>query len=235
GSLRSDWEAYKELNKNLGVQPHVMRGNFVWDLPDLQADGGAKRVVGYILNDWQISGIFGISSGNAYNLTFNYQSNGSSVDLTGSPSYGNNGNGARVVFLGDPGSGCSSNQYAQFNAALVTGPDRGSIGMESGRNAMRGCAQRDLDLSLSRNIRLGGGRAIQVRMDASNAFNIGNWNGRQAELQLTNPTDKGLRNAQLLADGSVNPDRTRPNNAGFGAVTGAGGMRTIRLTFRFSF
>src|SRR5690606_2288301 len=123
----------------------------------------------------------------------------------------------------------------QFNTAMVTGPDPGSIGMESGRNMMRGCASRQLDLSLSRNIRLGGGRAVQVRMDAFNAFNIVDWNNRQAELQLTNPTDKGLRNAQLLADGSVNPDRTRPNNAGFGAVTSAGGMRTIRLTFRFSF
>src|SRR5690606_696726 len=202
---------------------------------DMVADGGAKRVASYILNDWQISGIFGISSGGTYNINFAYQNNGSSVDLTGSPSYGNNSNGARVVFLGDPGSGCSSNQYAQFNAAMVPGPDPGSIGMESGRNRMRGCAGRDLDLSLSRNIRLGGGRAIQARMDAFHGFNILNLNIRPAELQLTNPTDKGLRNAQFLADGSVNPDRTRPNNAGFGAVTSAGGMRTIRLTFRFSF
>src|SRR5690606_34988365 len=154
---------------------------------------------------------------------------------TGSPSYGNNSNGARVVFLGDPGSGCSSNQYAQFNAAMITGPDPGSIGMESGRNSLRGCAQRDLDLSLSRNIRLGGGRAIQVRMDAFNAFNIVNWNNRQAQLQLVDPAGKAPRNAQFLADGSVHPDRTRPNNAGFGAVTSASGMRTIRLTFRFSF
>src|SRR5690606_8390239 len=104
GSLRDDWEDYRELNKQLAYQPHVFRGNFVWDLPDLVADGGAKRVIGYILNDWHLSGMFNLSSGTNYDLSFTYLTGGNSVNLTGSPDYGNNGNGARVLFLGDPGS-----------------------------------------------------------------------------------------------------------------------------------
>ncbi|MCC7044000.1 MAG: hypothetical protein IT183_09060, partial [Acidobacteria bacterium] len=68
-----------------------------------------------------------------------------------------------------------------------------------------------------------------------NAFNIVNFTGRQTQLQLTNPTAKGIRNSQTLADGSNDPTRLRPQSAGFGAVTSAGGMRTIRLTARFSF
>ena len=54
GSDRADWEAYQDLNKKLASQPHVFRGNLVWDLPDLVADGGAKRALGYLLNDWQL-------------------------------------------------------------------------------------------------------------------------------------------------------------------------------------
>jgi hypothetical protein len=46
---------------------------------------------------------------------------------------------------------------------------------------------------------------------------------------------KSIRNSQTLADGSLDPERLKPQNAGFGAATGAQAMRTIRLTARFSF
>ena len=52
-----------------------------------------------------------------YDLTYTYQNTGTNVNLTGSPDYA-----AKIVFVGDPGSGCSSNQYAQFNTTAVTGP-----------------------------------------------------------------------------------------------------------------
>jgi hypothetical protein len=228
---RADQQAYEDLNKQLAIQPHVLRGNFVWDMPDLVADGGAKRTLGYILNDWQLSGLVNLSSGTNYDLSYSYNSNGSSVNLTGSPDIG-----ARIVFVGDPGSGCSSDQYAQFNTAAVTGPGYNSDGLESGRNIMRGCMQRDLDLSLARTIRIGGGRSVQLRMDAFNAFNIVNFTGRQAQVQYNSPTDQTtLRNGQFNADGSINDTRLTPRNAGFGAVTGASALRTIRLTARFSF
>ena len=243
GSTRSDWDAYQELNKKLDIQPHVFRANVVWDLPDLAADGGAKRALGYVLNDWQLSSLLNLSSGTNYNVTFAYQSAGGAVNLTGSPDYTNNNSGARVVFNGDPGSGCSSNQYQQFNTSVVSGPLPGSVGMESARNMMRGCAQRDIDMSLSRNIRLGGGRALQLRFDVFNPFGIVYYTGRQAEAQFVSPTNQSLRNDQTVGS------RTTPQTAGFGAVTqsngyNAGGtstgnnanyLRVVRFTARFSF
>ena len=152
------------------------------------------------------------------------------MNLTGSPDYA-----ARIVYLSDPGSGCSSDQYAQFNRNAVAGPDYFSDGLESGRNQLRGCMQRDIDLSLARNIRLGGSRTLQLRVDAFNAFNIVNFNGRQTTLQMNNPTQKRVVNSQFNEDGSLNESRRNPRNAGFGAVTSAANMRTIRLTMRFSF
>ncbi len=71
------------------------------------------RAVGFILNDWQLAGVLTAGSGPAYDLNFSYQNNGANVNLTGSQNYG-----ARIPYVGDPGSGCSDNQYAQFNVGL---------------------------------------------------------------------------------------------------------------------
>jgi hypothetical protein len=229
-SVRADQAEYEELNKNIAIQPHVMRANVVWDLPDLTADGGARRALGYLLNDWQLSSILNVSSGTNYDLGYSYQSQGANVNLTGSPDYA-----ARIVYVGDPGSGCTDSQYAQFSTSAVTGPGYSSDGLESGRNILRGCMQRDIDVSLARTIRLGGGRSLQLRADAFNVFNIVTFTGRQTTLQYNNPTQKTIRNAQFNDDGSLNDSRLTPRNAGFGAVTGAANMRTIRLTARFSF
>ena len=88
------------------------------------------------------------------------------VNRTGSPSYA-----ARIRVVGDPGSGCSSDQYAQFNTAAFAGPTYNSLGLESGQNLLGGCFENITDLSIARNIRLGGGRQIQLRVDMFNAFN----------------------------------------------------------------
>ena len=132
-SVSSDNQAWYDLMQDLDNRRHTIVANAVWDMPDLSADGGAKRVAAAILNDWQLSGVLTAGSANHYDLSYSYQSNGSNVNLTGSPDYG-----ARIVFNGDPGSGCSDNQYAQFNMNAVTGPSYYSNGMESGRNVLIG-------------------------------------------------------------------------------------------------
>jgi hypothetical protein len=152
------------------------------------------------------------------------------VNLTGSPSYA-----ARIRVLGEPGSGCSDDQYAQFNTAAFAGPTYNSLGLESGQNYMGGCFEKTMDLSVARNIRLGGGRQIQLRVDMFNAFNFINISNRQAQLQLTSPTNPTIRNNQFLADGSLNPARLTPRNAGFGAATAAQAMRTVQMQLRFQF
>ena len=117
---------------------HTMKANFVWDLPDLKSDQSALRVLGYLINDWQFSGVWTASTGNSYTVGANYQSGGGNVNLTGSPDYG-----ARVRIVGDPGQGCSSDIYRQFNTAAFQGPLVGSVGLESGNDYLKGCfAQR---------------------------------------------------------------------------------------------
>jgi hypothetical protein len=258
---RADQGTADELLGDRAPVPHVFRGNFVWDLPDYQAEGTAKRVVAAVVNDWQLSGVWSAQSGGAYDIGFSYNQAGANINLTGSPNYG-----ARTILMlpDNMGSGCSSNQYAQFNnsvdalgSGLVsqafrapTGPavlpaafasyygvvsDGPSVGLESGNNYLRGCFSSIMDLSLVRMFRLGGGRSVEFRVDAFNVFDTVVFNGRDATLALNSPTNPTMRDSQLLADGTPDPAKLKPQDAGFGAVTSAAALRTIQAQIRFSF
>ncbi len=65
---------------------------------DTSGAGAAKKTVGYIVNDWQLSGVLTANSGTRYDLSYSYQSNGASRNITGSPDYG-----ARIVYIGRSG------------------------------------------------------------------------------------------------------------------------------------
>ncbi|MEO7273473.1 MAG: hypothetical protein ABIX28_24745, partial [Vicinamibacterales bacterium] len=133
------------------------------------------------------------------------------------------------------GNGCSDNQYAQFNTAAVTGPQYGSVGLESGRNILRGCADKRVDLSLSKDVRAGGSRRLEFRLDVFNALNSVIINGRNTTVTYVSPTNLTVVNNQFNGDGSLNQSRSRPNNSGFGAATSALGMRNLQLQVRFQF
>lgn len=230
----------------LQVDPirHTMKGNFVWDLPDVTSSRTPLRALGFVVNDWQLSGIWTATTGTPYAVGFNYQSGGSSVNLTGSPDYG-----ARIRIVGDPGSGCSSDPYQQFNTAAFQGPLVNSVGLESGNGYLRGCFASALDLSIARNIRLPGGRNIQIRADLFNAPNAAGITARNTTLQMPNPTDPitnsapvfdpvtGLLNdgINLTSTGTRSTDRSKPKNAGFGVATGYQTPRNVQLQVRFSF
>jgi hypothetical protein len=227
---RADQAEADELLGQLQLQRHTIKGTFVWDLPDMQADGVAMRAVALVANDWQLSGVASYQSGSRYTIGYSYQNGGGNVNITGSPNYG-----GRVIITGDPGSGCSSNQYRQFNTEAFAGPPVGSVGLESGQNYMTGCWERFWDMALARNIRLGGSRQVQIRAEVFNVFNTVVYTGRQTNMNLQSPTDQTLRNPQYDADGNVIPTRLTWSNAGFGAVNNAAALRTVQLQVRFQF
>ena len=93
-----------------------------------------------------------------------------------------------------------------------------------------------LDLSIARNIRLGGGRVLQLRADMFNAPNSAQITGRQTSLTLNSPTDPVTPlNLPYDASGNILPTRVRPNQAGFGAVNAYQAARNIQGYIRFSF
>jgi hypothetical protein len=230
----------------LQVDPvrHTIKANAIWDLPDLASDKPLLRAIGYVLNDWQLSSVWTASTGSPYAIGFSYQNGGANVNLTGSPDYG-----ARIRILGDAGAGCSDDIYRQFNTAAFQGPLINSVGLESGAGYMLSCFSQTLDLAIARTIRLGGGRTLQLRADMFNAPNSAGITGRNATLTMANPNapetnvapvfdpTTGLLNdgVNLLPNGQVSPDRSKPKNAGFGVANGYQSPRNIQIQVRFAF
>ena len=228
--VRADQAAADELLKQGNLRRHVFKGNFVWDLPDIKSGQSVLHAIGVVVNDWQLSGVFTGGSGDRYSVGFGYQNGGSNLNLTGSPNYG-----ARVRIIGDPGSGCSDNQYKQFNTAAFAGPLPGSVGLESGQNYLIGCPDHTWDFAIARNIRLRGGRNIQLRADLFNAFNTVIFSNRNSTINFQSPTDQTVTNPQYTSEGTLVSTRLLPNNTGFGAVSSANAARSVQAQFRFTF
>ena len=120
-------------------------------------------------------------------------------------------------------------------SAAVTGPQYGSTGLESGRFLLGGCSDHTIDLAVAKNIRMGGNRNLQFRLDAFNLFNAVIINDRERNVIYRSPTDLTVVNAQYLPDGTLDPARRTPRTAGFGAATGAQPMRNMQVQIRFMF
>ncbi|MEO8362163.1 MAG: hypothetical protein ABI672_19200, partial [Vicinamibacteria bacterium] len=201
-------------------RPHNFVASFVWEIPKTHATG----VVGQIVNNWQLSGVYRWQSGQPYNL---------SVSIPGIGSQNLLGTGttapARVVLIGDPGSGNSNDPYRQFNTAAITIPKPGTLGLDSGRNFLRTAATNNLDLFLQKSFPMGGSRRLELRGDAFNALNHTQFYTVNTTLAVKSLADPTPTNLPFDSTGKlVNP-------TGFGAVTAVRPSRTIQLTARFQF
>ncbi len=230
---RADQAEADKLFGNFVPVKHNFKGNFVWDLPDFKSDSGSLRVLGAVVNDWQVSGVWTASTGAAYTVATSYQGGATgngNQNITGSPNYA-----GRMRIVGDIGSGCNSDPLKQFVAAGFAPPLSGSLGLESSADYLRGCFQSAFDMAIARNIRFGGNRTVQLRLDMFNASNEARITGRNATLSVASPTDPTPAN--LAFDSAGNPISTRslPKNAGFGVANTYQNPRTLQAQIRFSF
>jgi hypothetical protein len=230
-TVRADQATSDELLGDNHPQTHVMRAQFVVNLPAMSASTSGGRALGYVLNDWSLSGIWSGATGPAYFVTAAYQNGGGNVNLTGSPDFA-----PRVRVAGDAGGGCSSNALRQLNTSAFLGPVVGSDGLESGNGYLRGCFISSTDLAIARTIKLGGGRSVQLRADVFNVFNQAGIIARQTIMNLTAPNDPAtITNLPVDAAGNVIAARAKPNGAGFGVATDYQPPRSIQLQARFAF
>ena len=95
-----------------------------------------------------------------------------------------------------------------LNPLAFRQPAAGTLGSTQPRNGIRGMGTRNLDMSLSRLIRVTGTQAIEVRVDAFNAFNWFQWG---------------------------QPATALNNTATFGQITTAGAPRVMQLGIKYQF
>src|SRR5262245_8610432 len=65
---RTDQADADELLKQGDLRRHVLKANFVWDLPDVKSSQSVLHIVGMAVNDWQLSGVFTAGSGGRYSI-----------------------------------------------------------------------------------------------------------------------------------------------------------------------
>lgn len=194
---------------------HNFNINWVWDLPKATGNTG----LGYVLNGWQLSGIYRYVSGEPYNVSVNIPSL-SSYGLTGTQQV----EGFRAVLLGNPGSGHSGDPLRQLDPSAFTAPGVGSQGFESGRNFLRLGPINSWDAALSKEFRIKEKVRLEARLDAFNALNHTQFNGVFSTLNVRSLTD--LTPTNLASEANRN---------GFGAVSSVRPPRNLQWSLRFQF
>ena len=176
-----------ELLGNNNPQTHIMRANFVWQLPRLNA--AARASCGrsdHILNDWSLSGIWSAATGAAYAVTPSVHEQRRQRE----PHRVARLRARASTSTGDPGARLQLGSAAPVqHRARSPGPLPGSVGLESGNGYLRGCFVSQMDLAIARTIRLGvGSSSVQLRLDVFNVFNQAAVTNRNTTMQLASPS-----------------------------------------------
>ena len=230
--VRADQAQAEELLGNNNPRAHLMKGNFIWDLPDLRASGGLMQVRRLHRQRLAVVGhLDRVDRERVHRLG----------EL---PERRRQHEPDRIARLRRPRvrrrrswiAVAAAIPYEQFNTGAFEGPMVGSVGLESGNGYLRGCFQSKLDLSIARNIRLGGGKNIQLRVDMFNAPNQAIVTSRNTTMNLANPNSRtAITNLPYDENGNLIDARSRPRGAGFGVATTYQDPRTVQVQVRFSF
>jgi hypothetical protein len=210
-----------QFNKQANYGPqtfdrrHNLTANWVWELPKATSN----KALGYLANDWQLSGIYHYQSGQPYGVGFSIAGYGN-ANLTGSYT-----EGARIVLLKSPGSGHSSDPYKQFDVTAFAAPSVGSRGLESPRTYLTRNAINYWDLSLAKRIFVREKIKLEARLDAFNAFNHTQFDGANTTANFGAPGSTTITN---LAN-------EQTNRNGFGAVNSVRPARQMQWMLRFEF
>jgi hypothetical protein len=197
---------------------HIFTTNFIYQTPKW-FDG----VTGFLLNSWQISGVYRFASGQPYTPGWGVPGWGSS-NIQGGTNWT-----ARPVQICDPGKGYSSDPYNQFNAACFVPPAVGSRGYDIARNTLRRPPLNNVDLSLSKSFVVKDRYRLEVRFDAFNALNHTQFTGVNSTVNYSAISGGTITNLPLNSSGQL------VNQGGVGSISGVAQPRKIQLVTRFTF
>jgi len=155
---------------------HNLAVNYTYDLPNL-GKRMHSRILGAVIDRWNLSGIFSIQSGAPFNPG-GPNLNGSGVDYTGTPDVG-----ARVVVLGDPMANIPDGHFYNPSAfgvpalgSTIKSPVLGNLG--GGAGVMTYPRVTNVDATMTKFIPLfGERRGLKLQVQAYNAFNHPQFNG----------------------------------------------------------
>ena len=161
---------------------HNFTVNAIYQTPSVTSSRG----LGYLVNDWQLSGVYRWTSGRP--LTVNYSIPGiGATNLTGTDGNPN----ARIALTCDPGKGWSGDPYQQFtNPACFAPPQPGSKGDETPRFFARNPPLNNVDLSVSKNFPIAHGMKAEIRLDIFNLLDTVQFTGVNNTVNFASLTEQ---------------------------------------------
>jgi hypothetical protein len=197
--------------------PHKVDASVIYQLPFgsgrrfLNAGGLAAAIAG----GWQLSSTFTAYSGAPFTVT----SSATSLNAPGNPQLADQVKD-NVDIYGDVGPTTPYFDVTAFRPVTEARFGDGSF------NSLRGPGVRNMDVSVTRTIAMGGAKTIQLKVDVFNVFN---------RPTFANPGNLNVSNLQLNPDGSVR------NLNGFGVINSTQNAgreyaeRYVRLGLRMGF
>src|SRR5262245_23540255 len=200
---------------------HNFTVNAIWQLPR----GTDSKGLGYLVNDWMLSGVYRWTSGRPNQINFSIPGVGA-ANLTGTDGNPN----ARIALTCDPGKGYSGDPYRQCsNPECFAPPQPGSKGDETPRYFARQPPLNNLDQSISKNLPIAGRTKGEIRLDIFNFLNTTQFTTINSTVNFASLTDRTITNLPYNSQGQL----TQRN--GFGTVSGVAPARTLQLVTRFTF
>ncbi len=201
---------------------HNLGFNYLWSLPKLvKGDSAGAKVLGYIANNWQISGITTLMTGAPNNIGYSIEGVSSLNErMTGSPDVG-----SRVVYTSSPSYPKSVDQWV--TAGLKPPDYKSSQGFDSSIRPVRNPGDNNWDVSIFKNLPLGAeSRFIQLRVEMFNAPNHTRFNAFNNSVTFNQQGQVTNLPAALGGKGG---------RFGFGALTGTADPRRIQLAAKIYF
>jgi hypothetical protein len=154
---------------------HNLIINYVYDIPKLSSLAGGNKVVKSVFDNWQLSGLTSMTSGQPLGIGYSLVSG---ADLLGASGAGID---SRVNMLSNPVLPKSERtELRHFDTNAFAPPTRAEFGIGNApKDVLRGPGLQVWDLTVIKNIPVGKGdsKRLQLRFEFYNLFNHTNFTG----------------------------------------------------------
>jgi hypothetical protein len=200
GQTMDNYDIWRDYGPAIWDIPHRFVASYLYDVPFLK--DSSNPFLKYVVAGWQVSGVTTLQSGSPVNVTIS--ADRANIGITGQQ---------RPDLVGPvPSLNCVPDPAAPprlmncFDRSAFALPAQFTFGSTS-RNLLRGPKFVNTDLSFMKNVIVGGGATVQIRVEMFNIFNTVNWG---------------------------NPNATF-DSANWGLITSAGTMRQVQLGAKLLF
>lgn len=214
----ADQDEQNPVNQNLDYRAapwdntHVFAANYVYDLPNLTKHFHGPKWLGYVTDNFELSGVTQAISGAPVDLNNNYSFPSGSLD--GGNMWGN------IPFY------YTADRQGNPSLPAVGFPQRGT------RDILRYGGIQNWDMSLFKNLPLGNNEAryLQLRLEAFNVFNHPNFTGQNYGYNVNGPWEYNdpATPISISKNSNFGTNASTPNTA-------PGGFRVVQLGAKIYF